>query len=105
MAETRSSDPSSVAVVTTQESVKSESRHTLSLLQSNDDRSSLAATTHGRPLGGVIDELDTKRIREAQHFVDEQLSITLKVRDAMTSTQDKQKQYANLNWLQKSWTL
>ena len=54
MAETRSSDPSSVAVVTTQESVKSESRHTVSLLQNNDDASPLATTTHGRPLDGVI---------------------------------------------------
>ena len=90
-----SSDPASVAVVTKQESVKSESRHTLSLLQSNGDRSSLAATTHGRPLGGVIDELDTKRIREAQHFVDERLSITRKIRGVMVSAQDKQNQYAD----------
>ena len=72
------------------------------MLQSNDDRSSLSARTHDRLLGGIIGELDAKSVREAQHFVDEQLSITLKVRDAMTSTQDKQKQYANLNWLQKS---
>ena len=34
------SDPASAAVVTAQESVEPESRHTLSMLQSNDDRSS-----------------------------------------------------------------
>ena len=54
MAETCSSDPTSAAVLTTQESVKSESRHTLSVLQSNDDRSSLVVTIHDRPLGASL---------------------------------------------------
>ena len=71
MVETCSSYPFSAAAVTTQEIVKSESRHTLSELQSNDDRSSLAATTHDRPLGGVIGELVAKSIREAQRFDDD----------------------------------
>ena len=95
MVETCSSYPFSAAAVTTQESVKSESRHTLSVLQSNDDRSSLAATTHDRPVGGVIGDLDAKSIQEAQRFVDERLAITHKVRDAMASAQDKQKQYSD----------
>ena len=92
MAETCSSAPTSAAVLTTQESVKSESRHTLSVLQSNDDRSSLVVTIHDRPLGSVISKLDAKSIRESQRFVDERLAITRKVRDAMASAQDKQKQ-------------
>ena len=95
MAETCSSYPVSAAAVTTQEIVKSESRHTLSVLQSNDDRSSLAAATYDRPLGVVIGELAAKSIREAQRFVDERLAITRKVRDAMASAQDKQKQYVD----------
>ena len=78
MAETRFSDPVSAAVVTTQESVKSESRHTLSVLQINDDRSSLAATTHGQPIGDVIGELNAKTVREAQLFLDERSTITRK---------------------------
>ena len=65
------------------------------MLQSNDDRSSLAATTHDQPLGGVIGELDAKSIREAQRFMDERLAITRKVHDAMASAHDKQKQYAD----------
>ena len=89
MAGIRSCDPVSAAVFTTQESVKSESRHTLSVLQSNDDRSSLAATTHDRPLGGFIGELYAKSIREAQRFVDERLAITCKVCDAIVSAQDR----------------
>ena len=76
MAETCSSDPTGAAVLTTQESVKSESRHTLSVLQSNDDRSSLVVTIHDRPLGSVISKLDAKSIRESQRFVDERLAIT-----------------------------
>ena len=75
--------------------VKSESRHTLSMIQSNDDRSLLAAKTHDLPLDGVIGGLDAKSIREAQRFVDERLAIKRKVRDVMASAQDKQKQYAN----------
>ena len=90
MKDTCSSNPASAAVVTTHKSVKLESRHTLSVLQINDDRSSLAATTHDRPLGGVIGKLDAKSIREAQRFVDKRLAITLKARDAMASAQDKQ---------------
>ena len=95
MAETCSSDPFSAAVVTTQECVKSESLYTLSVLQSNADRSSLAATTLDRPVGGVIGDLDAKSIQEAQRFVDERLAIKRKVRDVMASAQDKQKQYAD----------
>ena len=34
---------------------------------------------------------------EAQRFVDERLAITRKVRDAMASAQDKQKEYAERN--------
>ena len=29
------------------------------------------ASTHERPLGGVVGELDAKRVSEAQRFVDE----------------------------------
>ena len=54
-----------------------------------------AASTHDRPLGGVIGELDAKSVSEAQRFVDERLAITRKVRDAMASAQDKQKKYAD----------
>ena len=54
MAETRFSDPASAAVVTTQESVKSESRHKLYVHHRNEDGSSLAATTHDLPLGGIV---------------------------------------------------
>ena len=89
MAETRFSDTASAAVVTTQESIKYESRHTLSVIQSNDDMSSLAATNHDRPLGSVIGELDAKSVREAQRSVDERLAITRNLRDAMSSAQDK----------------
>ena len=64
------------------------------MLQSNDDRSSLAATTHDRSLVGVILELNAKSIREAQSFVDERLAITRKVLGAMAIPQDKQRQYA-----------
>ena len=71
MAETRSSYPASAAVVTTHKSVKSKSVHRLSVLQSNADRSSLAATTHDRPLDGGIGELDANCIKEDQRFVDE----------------------------------
>ncbi|RMX69742.1 hypothetical protein DD238_001865 [Peronospora effusa] len=53
------------------------------------------ASTHDRPLGGVIGELDATSVSEAQRFVDERLAITRKVRDAMESAQDKQKQYAD----------
>ena len=63
MAETCSSDPASAAVVTTQEWVKSESLYTLSVLQSNEDRSSLTASTHGRPFGGPIGDLDSTSIK------------------------------------------
>ena len=95
MVETCSSYPFSAAAVTTQESVKSESRHTLSVLHSNNHRSSLAAKTHDRPSSGFIGDLDAKSIQEAQRFVDERLAITHKVRDAMASAQDKQKQYSD----------
>ena len=95
MAETRSSYPASAAVVTTHKSVKSKSVHRLSVLQSNADRSSLAATTHERPLGGIIGDLNANGVRESQRFVDERLAITRKVRDAMASAQDRQKQYTD----------
>ena len=67
------------------------------MLLSDEDSSSLAATTHDRPLGGVIGELGAKSIREAQRFGDERLSFTRKVRDAMASAQDKKKQCADRN--------
>ena len=56
-------------------------------------------TTHyDRPLGGIMGEFDKKNsMSEAQRFVDERLAITRKVRDAMASAQDKQKQYADKN--------
>ena len=54
-----------------------------------------ASSTHNRPLGGVIGELDAKSVSKAQRFVDERLAITRKVRDAMASAQDNQKQYAD----------
>ena len=69
----------------------------MSVLQSNDDRSSLAATNDDRPLGGVIGELGAKSIREARRFGGERLSFTRKVRDAMASAQDKKKQCADRN--------
>ncbi|CAI5721609.1 unnamed protein product [Peronospora farinosa] len=53
------------------------------------------ASTHERTLGGFIGELDAKSVSEAQRFVDERLAITRKVRDAMASEQDKQKEYAD----------
>ena len=53
------------------------------------------ASTHDRPRGGVIGELNAKSVREDQRFVDERLYITRKVLDAMASEQDKQKQYAD----------
>ena len=100
MAETRSSDPASVAVVTTQECVKSESGQELSVLQSNDDSSSLVATTHDRPLGDVIGELDANSVREAQRFVDERLATPRKVYGAIVSAQAKT--MCRPNWPQKS---
>ena len=52
--------------------------------------------TYDRPPSS-LGELDAKSLREAQRFVDERLAITLKVRDAMASAQDKQKEYADRN--------
>ncbi|CAI5722198.1 unnamed protein product [Peronospora effusa] len=60
------------------------------------------ASTHERPLGGVIGELDAKSVSEAQRFVDERLAITRKVRGAMASAQDKQKQYADQHGRKKN---
>ena len=55
-------------------------------------------TTHyDRPLGGIIGEFNKNSVSEAQRFVDERLAITRKVRDAMASAQDKQKEYADRN--------
>ena len=54
-------------------------------------------TPYDRPLGGIIGEFDAKSVSEAQRFVDERLAITRKVRDAMASAQDKQKEYADRN--------
>ena len=73
--ETHSSNPASLAVIKTQKSVETESRYTLSTLQGNNDASSFAATTHGRPLGGVIGELDAKSFRGAKRFGYERLAI------------------------------
>ena len=53
---------------------------------------------YDRPLGGIIGEFyRNNSVSEAQRFVDERLAITCKVRDAMASAQDKQKQYADQN--------
>ena len=54
MAETCSGESVSVAVVTTQVIVKSESRHTLPVPRSNSNALLFAVTTHARPRGGVI---------------------------------------------------
>ena len=54
-------------------------------------------TPYDRPLGSIIGGFDTKSESEAQRFVDERLAITRKVRDAMASAQDKQKEYADRN--------
>ena len=64
MVKTRFSNPASAVVVTTQESVRSESRHKFSVLLCNNDASSLAATTHDRTFGGVIGDLDAKNIQK-----------------------------------------
>ena len=53
--------------------------------------------SYDRPLGGIIGETDAKSVSEAQRFVDERLAITRKVRDAMASAQNKQKEYADRN--------
>ena len=39
--------------------------------------------------------MNAKSMSEAQRFGDERLAITRKVRDAMASAQDKQKEYAD----------
>ena len=72
----------------------SETQNEVSVLQDNNS-SLLATATHDRPLSGVIGKLDAKSASEAKRFVDERLAITRKVRDAMASAQDKQKQYAD----------
>ena len=53
--------------------------------------------TYDRPPSGGLGELDAKSLSEAQRFVDERLAITIKVRYAMASAQDKQKEYADRN--------
>ncbi|CAI5710045.1 unnamed protein product [Peronospora effusa] len=75
--------------------VTEETRQELPVLLDDDTIVLSTASTHDRPLEGVIGELDAKRVSEAQRFVDERLAITRKVRDAMASAQDKQKQYAD----------
>ena len=62
-----------------------------------DDNTAVLSTasTHERPFGGFIGKLDSKSVSKAQRFVDERLTITRKVRDAMASAQDKQKQDAD----------
>ncbi|RMX62312.1 hypothetical protein DD238_008424 [Peronospora effusa] len=65
----------------------------------------LTASTHDRPLGGVIGEMDAKSVSEAQRIVDDRLAITCKFRDAMASAQDKQKQYADQHGRKKINTL
>ena len=89
------SDPASLAVVTTPMGVNEESRQEMPVVLNDNAMSLFAASTHDRPLGGVIGELDAKSVSEAQRFVDERLAIARKVRDAMASAQDKQKEYAD----------
>ena len=76
--ETCPKDPAILAAVTTPKSINK-------------------TTSYDRPLGGTIGELDAKSVSEAQRFVDERLAITRKVRDAMASAQDKEKEYADRN--------
>ena len=89
------SDTANLAVVTTPIGVTKEARQEMPVLLDDDTIVLSTASTHERPLGGVIGELDAKSVSEAQRFVDERLAITRKVRDAMASAQDKQKQYAD----------
>ena len=65
MAENISSEPSSDAVATTQDSVNFDLRHRLCVLQGNYNAFSLAATIHDRPLGGVVDEVYAIRERRS----------------------------------------
>ena len=70
--------------------VNEESRQEMPAL--NDNAMSLSpASTHDRPLGGVIGELDAKSVSKAQRFVDERLAITRKVRDAMAAHRTSKK--------------
>ena len=94
-AETCSSDPAGIAVDTTPEGVSEESQHDIPEIFDDNDASLFAAMTHDRPLGGVIGERDAKSVSKAQRFVNERLAITRKVRDAMASPRDKQKQYVD----------
>ncbi|CAI5701581.1 unnamed protein product [Peronospora effusa] len=89
------SETASLAVFTSPIGVTEEARTEISVLLDDDTIVLSTASTHERPLGGVIGELDAKSVSESQRFVDERLAITRNVRDAMASAQDKQKQYAN----------
>ena len=50
-------------------SVNTEIRHEMSIIQGNDDVSSLAVTTQHLPRGGFIGELDDEIIWEAKRFL------------------------------------
>ncbi|CAI5715548.1 unnamed protein product [Peronospora effusa] len=88
-------DTANLAVVTTTIGVTEEARQEMPVLHDDDTIVLSTASTHDRPLGDFIGELDAKSVCEAQRFVDERLAITHKVRDAMASAQDKLKQYAD----------
>ncbi|CAI5714567.1 unnamed protein product [Peronospora effusa] len=89
------SDTANLSVFTTPIGVTEEARQEMHVLLDDKTLVLSTASTHERPLGGVIGELVAKSVSEAQRFVDERLAITRKVRDAMASAQDKQKQYAD----------
>ncbi|RMX69430.1 hypothetical protein DD238_004634 [Peronospora effusa] len=72
-----------LAVVTAPIGVTKEARQEMPVLLDDDTIVLSTASTHERPLGGVIGELDAKCVSEAQRFVDERLAITRKVREAM----------------------
>ncbi|UIZ23736.1 hypothetical protein KXD40_009501 [Peronospora effusa] len=90
----------SVSVVTAPIGVTEETRQEMPVLLDDEPIVLSTASTHERPLGGVIGELDAKFVSEAHRFVDERLAITLKVREAMASEKNKQKQ-CRPAWSQK----
>ena len=86
------SDTATLAVFTSPIGVTKEARQEMSVLLDDDTIVLSTASTHERPFEGFIGKLDSKSVSKAQRFVDERLAITRKVRDAMASAQDKQKQ-------------
>ena len=72
------SDPASLAAATIPIGFSAMSRQVMPVLLDGNAISLSTASTHDRPLGGVIGELDAKSVSEAQRFVDERLAITRK---------------------------